>query len=149
MLAQMLAPAAALVLWTLIMLYWTAGTRFPALRNVEDKSKIGKPGVRGQDLDGVLPDTVMWKSHNHTHLHEQPTIFYPTVVILALMGPAALDVTLAWVYVGLRIIHSLWQALYNKVRVRILIFTTYSIVLTVLAVRAVMATVFADPSMAP
>ena len=33
--AQMLAPAAALVAWTLIMLVWTAATRLPAL------SKIG------------------------------------------------------------------------------------------------------------
>ena len=29
--AQMLAPAAVLVVWSLIMLMWTAGTRFPAM----------------------------------------------------------------------------------------------------------------------
>ena len=29
--AQMLAPAAVLVLWSLVMLGWTAATRFPAM----------------------------------------------------------------------------------------------------------------------
>ncbi|MBV7267346.1 MAPEG family protein [Erythrobacter ani] len=146
MLAQMLAPAAVLVLWTLIMLFWTAGTRFPALAKLQDKSGIGKPGGRGQDLEGVLPDRVNWKSHNYSHLVEQPTVFYPAVLILVLMGPTEIDVLLAWIYVGLRIIHSLWQALVNRIPVRILIFTAYTIVLTVLAIRAVLATVFADPS---
>ena len=149
MLAQMFAPAAVLALWTLIMLWWMAGVRLPALGKVEDKSGVGKPGGRGQDLDGVLPDKVNWKSHNHTHLHEQPTLFYIVTVILALTGPAALDVTLAWVYVALRIVHSLWQSLVNTIPVRLLIFATGSIVLTVLAVRAVMATLLADPSLAP
>ena len=27
--AQMLAPAAVLVVWSLVMLFWMAGTRFP------------------------------------------------------------------------------------------------------------------------
>lgn len=147
--AQMLAPAAVLVAWTLIMLLWTAGTRFPALARMEDKSGIGRPGGRGQDLEGKLPPKVMWKSHNYTHLVEQPTIFYPVVVILAIMGAGALDVMLAWAYVGIRIVHSLWQALVNRLPVRILLFFAMSIVLTILAVRAVIATLFADPSLAP
>lgn len=149
MLAQMFAPAAVLALWTLIMLWWMAGVRLPALGKVRNGESVGKPGGRGQDLEGVLPDKVNWKSHNHTHLHEQPTVFYIVTVILALTGPAALDVTLAWVYVALRIVHSLWQSLVNTIPVRLGIFAIGSIVLTVLAVRAVMATLLADPGLAP
>lgn len=143
--AQMLAPAAVLVVWSLIMLLWTAGTRFPAMAKSGMDLKNAAPGGRGQDLEGVLPDKVNWKSHNYAHLMEQPTIFYPTVIILAIMGAGATDVLLAWIYVGLRIIHSLWQALVNIVGIRFLLFVLSTIALLILAVRAVMATLFADP----
>ncbi|QIG53171.1 MAPEG family protein [Altererythrobacter sp. BO-6] len=143
--AQMLAPAAALVLWSIIMLLWTAGTRFPAMAKSGMDLKNAKPGGRGQDLEGVIPDKVNWKSHNYAHLMEQPTIFYPTVIILAIMGAGATDVLLAWAYVALRIVHSLWQALVNVVAVRFLLFILSTLALTALAVRALAATLFADP----
>ena len=146
--AQMLAPAAVLVLWSLIMLFWMAGVRLPAMK----KAGIdmgARPGGRGQDLEGQVDPRINWPSHNYSHLMEQPTVFYPTVVILAIMGPGALDVTLAWAYVALRIIHSIWQATVNKVPLRFLLFITSTIALVVLAIRAVMATLLADPSALP
>ena len=143
MLAKMLAPAAVLVLWSLIMLLWIVFTRFPAMAKAGLDPAKAKPGGRGQDLDGVLPDKVQWKSHNHTHLMEQPTIFYPTVAIIALLGASATDVTLAWGYVGLRIVHSLWQATVNRLPVRITLFTLSTICLIALAIRAAMLTLFA------
>ncbi len=142
--AQMLAPAAALIAWSLVMLFWTAGTRFPAM----SKAGVdlgGMPGARGQDLEGRIPDSVNWKSHNYTHLMEQPTIFYPAVIIIAMVGAAAGDVTAAWAYVVLRVIHSVWQATVNKVPVRFLLFILSTVALVYLAYRAVMLTVFADP----
>ena len=144
--AQILAPAAVLVLWSLVMLYWMAMTRLPAIKKASGGG-IGeaKPGGRGQDLEGVIPDKVQWKAHNYAHLMEQPTVFYPAVVILAVMGAGAVDVALAWIYVALRIIHSLYQATVNVVKIRFLIFLLATIVLTILAVRAVMVTLFADP----
>jgi hypothetical protein len=148
--AQMLAPAAVLVVWTLIVLLWIIPARFGAVAKLPDKSVLpNKPGVRGNDLDSVLPDKASWPAHNHTHLHEQPTLFYATVLIIAVMGPAALDVTLAWVYVGLRIVHSLWQNLVNTIPVRFALFLASTSVLIVLAVRAVMTTLLADPSALP
>ena len=148
--AQMLAPAAVLVVWTLIVLLWIIPARFGAIAKVEDKTVFtGKAGGRGQDLEGLIPDKANWPAHNHTHLHEQPTLFYAISAILAIMGPAALDVTLAWVYVALRIAHSLWQILVNKLPVRFGLFLASTLVLIVLAVQAVIATVFADPSIAP
>jgi len=146
--AQMLAPAAVLVVWTIIMLFWMAGTRLPAVKK-SGASLTDRAGGRGQDLEGKIPDKVNWKSHNLTHLHEQPTLFYAIVIIHAMMGAGALDVALAWIYVGFRIVHSLWQALVNTVPVRFLLFVISTVVLSVMAVRAVMATVFADPSLAP
>lgn len=144
--AQMLAPAAVLVLWSLVMLMWTAQSRFGAMAKSGIDLKVAKPGGRGQDLDAVLPDKVTWKSHNYTHLMEQPTIFYPTVVILAIMGAGAVDVALAWAYVVVRIVHSLYQATVNKVPVRFSMFFISTLFLIVLAVRAVIATLLHDPS---
>ncbi|MXP46875.1 MAPEG family protein [Altererythrobacter luteolus] len=143
--AQILAPAAVLVLWSLVMLFWMAGTRLPAIKKAGNGLGEAKPGGRGQDLEGVIPDNVQWKAHNYAHLMEQPTIFYPAVIILAIMGAGAVDVTLAWIYVALRIIHSVYQATVNKVPVRFLIFVVSSIVMVILALRAVMVTLFANP----
>jgi len=145
--AQMLAPASVLVVWTLIVLFWIIPARFGSIAKMEDKSALpAKKGVRGGDLEGVIPDRANWPAHNHTHLHEQPTLFYAIAVILAIMGPGALDVTLAWTYVGLRIVHSFWQILVNTIPVRFALFLASTLVLVVLAVRAAMATLFDDPS---
>tara|TARA_B100001765_G_C19386717_1_gene285979 strand:+ start:160 stop:597 length:438 start_codon:yes stop_codon:yes gene_type:complete len=138
--AQMLAPAAVLVAWSLIMLIWMALTRFPAMKKAQVGFGNSKPGGRGQDLEGVVPDKVQWKSHNYAHLMEQPTLFYAVVVILAILAPSPLAVLLAWVYVGLRIVHSIWQATVNVVKVRFLLFIASTLALTALAVLALIAT---------
>ena len=135
-----LAPAAVLVLWSLVIMYWMILTRFPAFgkAGLELGSVVG---TRYQDVESALPPQVNWKSHNYTHLMEQPTIFYATVGILALAGAATeLNVALAWAYTATRIAHSLWQTLVNKLPVRVALFALSSLILTVLAVNAVIAT---------
>lgn len=133
--AQILAPAAVLVLWSLIMLVWLAASRLPAIAKSGGLG-AAKPGGRGQDLEGVLPDQINWKAHNYAHLMEQPTLFYATVAILAIMGPAEHDVLFAWAYVVIRIIHSLWQATVNKVPVRFTLFMLSTVCLLMLALHA-------------
>jgi hypothetical protein len=140
--AQILGPAAILVLWSLIMLLWTGGTRFPAMAKAGMDINKSAPGGRGQDLETVLPANVNWKSHNYSHLMEQPTLFYAAVVILAIMGAGAVDVMLAWAYVLVRIVHSLWQALVNRIPIRFALFVVSTACLIALAVRAVVATLF-------
>ena len=147
--AQMLAPASVLVLWTLIVLVWVLATRLPAFGKAGVDLTKGPPGGRYQDVESVMPERVNWKSHNYTHLMEQPTIFYPAVVVIAIMGASDIDVLLAWIYVALRIVHSLWQGLINTIPVRVTLFLLSTTALAVLAVRAVIATVLADPSAFP
>src|SRR5690606_25580161 len=62
--AQILAPAAVLAAWTLVMLVWVAATRLPALKQIGGMANA-KPGGRGQDLEGVIDDRINWKSHNY------------------------------------------------------------------------------------
>lgn len=137
---EMLAPAAALALWSMIMLLWMAATRLPALAKLKLPPEQSRGG-RGSDLDGVLPAEIQWKAHNYNHLMEQPTAFYVVVVILALTGGSQLDLYLAWAYVAIRVVHSLWQALVNTIPVRLTLFTMSSLLLTVLAVRALLAVI--------
>jgi len=137
---EMLAPGAALVCWSLVMLVWMTVTRFAEMgKSGVDLSK-SPPGGRGQDLEKVLPARTVWKAHNFTHLMEQPTIFYPTILILALVGAGPADVVVAWAYVGLRVVHSLWQALVNRIPVRVLLFALSTLCLAWLAVRALVST---------
>lgn len=136
----LLAPASILVIWSLIMLFWLAAARLPATAKMGvDITK--KTGGRGQDIDPVVPPQIAWKSHNYSHLMEQPTLFYATVVILTLahaVSPTVIGLT--WAYVILRIAHSLWQALINKVLVRFILFIASTLCLLAMAVIALLAT---------
>jgi uncharacterized MAPEG superfamily protein len=138
---NLLAPGAVLALWTLIMLTWAGVTRFQAFSKVGIDLKAAPPGGRGVDLEGVLPPLTNWKSHNYTHLCEQPTLFYAVIIFLHLSGGST-DLTrgLAWAYVVLRIGHSFWQSTVNRVPVRFIIFTVATLCLFALAALAVIAT---------
>src|SRR3989344_3030005 len=137
---NILAPGAVLILWTLIMLVWVAVSRFRALAKSGIDLKAAPPGGRGGDLEGILPPLANWKSHNYTHLLEQPTLFYAVILILhAVGGYPAYVVWIAWTYVALRVIHSFWQATVNRIPVRFAIFAASTLCLLALALLAVIA----------
>ena len=130
-----LQPVLGLVLWSLVVMVWMITTRVAAMNKA--KLDLSIVGARGQSLEGVVPDVVQWKSHNYNHLMEQPTLFYAVAVVLALVAPGdEWSLSLAWAYVGLRNVHSVYQATVNVVRVRGTIFTLASVVLIALALRA-------------
>jgi hypothetical protein len=80
---------------------------------------------------------VRWKADNYNNLMEQPTLFYAVTLTLVLLGAGdGLNTALAWAYVGLRIAHSLVQAIVNIVMLRFAIFMAASIVLLAMSVRA-------------
>ena len=138
---SLLAPGAVLALWTLIMFGWVAATRFPALKKAGIDLAKAPPGGRGSDLERILPAAINWKSHNYTHLCEQPTIFYAVIVFLQLSGGNT-DLTrgLAWAYVVIRIVHSIWQSTVNRIPVRFALFLLSTLCLLALSVLAVIAT---------
>jgi hypothetical protein len=138
-----LAPAATLVLWSLVVLGWLVVTRFPAFSQAGITLANVPPGGRYADVEKDMPAKVNWVSHNYTHLMEQPTLFYAVIAVLALTGDtSAVNLAAAWAYTGLRIAHSLWQGLVNVIAVRVVLFTLSTVCLWVLAVTAVRRTVF-------
>ena len=134
--SPLLGPVVALVAWTLVVMVWMAFTRLPAMKKAGiDVSKL--VGGRGANLEGVIPDRVQWKSHNYTHLLEQPTIFYAIVLTLAMMGMnQPINIYLAWGYVVFRILHSMIQCTSNIVRFRFPLFGLASFCLLGLTVHA-------------
>ena len=107
-----------LIAWSMIMAVWMNADRVRSLGRANIKPEQIKVGARGSDLAAIAPEVRDWPAHNYNHLMEQPTVFYAASVILALSGATALDAGLAWSYVALRIIHSLWQATINTLQIR-------------------------------
>jgi hypothetical protein len=122
-----------LVLWTLVMGVWLYATRIPALK----KHIVYDPHRPSEEFHAQLPAEVRWKADNYNNLLEQPTIFYAVALTLASLNAGSdLNAGLAWLYVALRIAHSLVQALINKVMIRFVIFAAASVVLLVMTARA-------------
>ena len=135
--AQILQPVVALTIWTMVMWAWMYVTRIPAMSKSPDIDTKNLQGGTGKDLDGVLPAHIQWKAHNYNHLHEQPTIFYAVALVLAMVGQGdGMNALLAWIYVGLRVMHSLVQATANKVMIRFMLFLLSGIVLIALILHA-------------
>jgi hypothetical protein len=135
---DILQPVVALLAWTMIMWVWMYATRIPAIGKLpKDAGPNADVGWTGGKLDDLLPPSIQWKAHNYNHLHEAPTVFYAVALVLAVIGQGdGLNATIAWVYVGLRVLHSLWQATVNKVAVRFLLFALSSLALIILIVHA-------------
>jgi len=134
-----LAPVVALAAWTSVMLLWMYATRIPAMRalKLDLDRMVRDPEAR---LDKLLPPEIQWKSHNYNHLHEAPTVFYAVAIVLAIVGQGdGYNLWLGWLYVGLRIAHSLVQATINRIMLRFAIFAVSSLVLIVLTGRAAWA----------
>jgi hypothetical protein len=103
------------------------------------KMKLDPTLPRGEQM-AQLPAEVRWKADNYNHLFEQPTLFYAVGLTLALVTrDAGTDGAIAWAYVGLRVVHSVFQATVNKIEVRFALFVVSSLVLAALTARAALA----------
>lgn len=134
---EFLSPVLALIAWSMVMLLWLYATRIPAMQ---------KAGVDPQeaadtksDWKKKVPAGANYPADNYNHLMEQPTVFYALMLFAAATGgQSSLLNMLAWGYVGLRIVHSLIQATFNRVMVRFAFFFISSLVLIAMTVLEVM-----------
>ena len=131
-----LQPVVALLAWTMTMWLWMYITRIPAMQRAKIDVANLKGGT-GKDLDAVLPAEIQWKAHNYNHLLAEPTVFYAVSIVLAIIGHGeGMNLTVAWLYVALRVAHSLVQATINRVAVRFVLFASSSLCLIVLVFHA-------------
>jgi hypothetical protein len=75
-------------------------------------------------MSGAEPPAAVAKtSRQFSNLFETPTLFYAAgVIYLALDLQLALAVTLAWLYVALRLVHAVIHIGYNNVMHRLMAF---------------------------
>ena len=132
--SPILAPVIALVLWTFVMGVWLYATRIPAMKKHQI---IYDPQRPAEEFHAQLPADVRWKADNYNNLLEQPPLFYAVALTLAFLeAGSGFNAGLAWAYVALRIVHSLVQALINKVMIRFALYAAASIILLVMTIRA-------------
>ncbi|MDQ3339101.1 MAG: MAPEG family protein [Myxococcota bacterium] len=136
--SPILTPLVMLAAWSMVMWGWMYAQRLPAVRRA--KMQLDPEAPRGEQM-ASLPPRVRWKADNYNHLMEQPTVFYAVALALALLERGdGWALRLAWAYVGLRVVHSLVQSLWNRIEVRFSLFALSSFALIgmiAIAVRAV------------
>lgn len=140
MASEILQPVAVLAAWSMIVWLWLYVTRLPAMKRAGllDTPMVGGTGV---DLAPKLPQSVQWKADNYNHLMEQPTVFYAVALVLAVAGAGdGFNATLAWIYVLLRIAHTLVQVTINRVPVRFALHAIGTLPLILLCAHALFTT---------
>jgi hypothetical protein len=132
-----LQAVVTLLIWSMLIWFWTLVTRIPAMQAMKIKLD---PTIPPRELTRNLPASVRWKADNYNHLMEQPTLFYAAAVTMALVDPGNPTAAwAAWSYVLLRIAHSLTQTLFNHIPTRFFLFVVSSIALIVLIYQAAKA----------
>ena len=110
-------------------------TRLPIVIKGFGKLQAGK---HSDELRPQLPDRMRYITDNYNHLFEQPTLFYALIVYIYLVQHVdATQVKIAWLYLILRIAHSLIQITSNNVSARALVFIASSLCLMVMISREI------------
>jgi hypothetical protein len=129
--AAIFLPMCALVAWTFAVLLLIPLARFRAAA----RGKVNAGDFRFGESTRV-PGEVSLPNRNLMNLLELPVLYY--VVCLALyitLSVDALAVALAWLYVVLRVAHSLVHLTYNNVFHRLSVYAASSVVLAALWIR--------------
>jgi hypothetical protein len=121
-------PMLAMFLWTFAVM----------LRNVQVRLRSVSRGELTNEYfelfqGGDPSDIVVKTGNNLRNLFEFPVLFYVALVVAAIMQRTEiLILILAWLYVGLRIGHSIVHLTFNKVPVRFAFYFASNLVLLAL-----------------
>lgn len=129
----MILPVLTLIAWSMVMLVWLYVRRLPAMM----RYAVSEVRLEGGEAARRLPPSVQWPADNYNNLMEQPTLFYALCLGVYLTGASSFDLEyLAWLYVALRVMHSLVQCLANIVVIRFGLFIASSAVLGLMCLLA-------------
>lgn len=121
-------PVIALAFWTLIVLMWIPVVRVKAALRREIKPDDFRFGE-----SAAVPPYVSIPNRNFMNLLELPLLFYVVCIVLFVTGGASwTTVTIAWVFVVFRVVHSLIHLTYNHVIHRLLAYAVANVALLVL-----------------
>ncbi|MDE2233919.1 MAG: MAPEG family protein [Gammaproteobacteria bacterium] len=112
------APMLALVAWTFIIMLYMAYKRWSA--GFAGRLKPGEFKL-GESAD--VPHDVRLAGRNFSNLFEVPVLFYVLCLTLYVTRSVSIDLlVMAWVYVALRVLHSLIHVSYNKIIHRFFVY---------------------------
>jgi hypothetical protein len=115
------------------MVTWVLFTRIPAMKRLKIHPQKAQ---NTSDLTKLLPQDVVRVSNNYNHLFEQPILFYAICIIIALLNHVDnIHIWSAWIYVAIRIIHSIVQATKDIVLIRFKLFVISWIPLMIMVIR--------------
>jgi len=133
-----LFPIFTLALWTFLVLLQIAIVRFRSVLRQEISADDFKYGE-----SSAVPTYVSIPNRNYMNLLELPISFYVVCLLIYVTGITSLMmVTVAWSYVGLRIVHSLIHLSYNHIGHRLIAFIASNFVLIVLWILAAVEVFF-------
>ena len=122
---SILLPVLVLAFWTFIIFAIMAPARFYFLR-----MKHPQTAAHTKNLKGQLPPWTERVADNYNHLFEQPVVFYVIALSIAVINNIEpLMIQLAWIYVALRVLHSIVQITFNFVPLRFTLFVTSWLIL--------------------
>lgn len=93
------------------------------------------------NTQALIPPEHSSGSNNFKNLLEVPVVFYAVCLYLTVFGLVdSLHITCAWIFLTLRILHSLIHCSYNRVMHRFVIYLLSSLAVWVMVVRALLGT---------
>ncbi len=113
---EILHPALALVALTILswlrMYHVRLGTMLREKIDPEDMTVFNRK----------LPPVIVASGDNLRNLFEMPVLFYLAIVLLYVTGSVDVGyLYLAWIYVGLRAVHSVIHTTYNRIKHRFIV----------------------------
>ncbi|MDQ0466720.1 hypothetical protein QO010_004516 [Caulobacter ginsengisoli] len=119
---------------SLVMMVWMTAVRLPAMRKA---GLTYQDAAHTEDFRPRLPSPVRRVADNYNHLFEAPTVFYTVAIVIVVAGLADPAYAIAaWIYLGLRVCHSLVQATIDRVTIRANLYALSWLVLGLMILRA-------------
>ena len=124
---SILNPMLAMLAWSGFIVAILLLTRIPVVIKQWGNLQYAK---HSDELRPKMPDKFRYITDNYNHIFEQPTLFYAALIYIQLVDTASqTNISLAWAYVSVRVIHSLIQLTSNNVSWRAASFATSSLIL--------------------
>ncbi len=134
---SILNPMLAMMAWSGLIVAILLMTRIPVVIKQWGNLQFAK---HSDELRPKMSEKFRYITDNYNHIFEQPTLFYAVLIYIQLAGTTnQTNISLAWAYVFLRVVHSLIQLTSNNVSWRAASFATSSLSLMVIISMEVLA----------
>ena len=138
---SILDPMLAMLAWSGFIVAILLLTRIPVVIKQWGNLQYAK---HSDELRPKMSDKFRYITDNYNHIFEQPTLFYAVLIYIQLADTVSqTNVSLAWAYVCLRVIHSAIQLTSNNVSWRAASFATSSLILIGMISMEIFAAFFA------